>query len=423
MFDAEVRVLACDRCGAPLEGSAEVLEIACRYCGARNHIDRVEALPPLPAITPREQGQRLAAQVGRVRVPHPAVAEFMDGDRLAPWREREALAAWLQARKAPTGGEDASRLFELTRLLAAAAQRAGDGLRERSLLETGYQSCAIPRHRTYFAAKLAQGAVLASDARSAQTWISRCDSAVDDLEAFSAMQIAKALAAWLDGRADLVLSILGVPGHQTAVYLPDEAIAAVLCADALERTVQHDAALTALDSLVLRRWPRSRAELHIAHRALGGRLCPVAIQRLAEFRGRTNRSKNLYNLAVILAFTGLWGGLGAWSLFQVTQGELGWTAGVVVGFVACAFLIWGAFYTLRNWNAWHNPFWGTVQSISSPIAAGRYLDPASESGTARVALDEDATKIWLVGYRSGEVVHPGMRALFVRKSDQVDWLA
>lgn len=61
-----------------------------------------------------------------------------------------------QERRPTATARRRSAFYELTKLLADAAHRSGDAMKERALLESGFEMSVLPRWRTYFAAVLAR---------------------------------------------------------------------------------------------------------------------------------------------------------------------------------------------------------------------------------------------------------------------------
>lgn len=409
-FDPSVRLLACDGCGAPLEAATGAVDLVCSYCDAHNQL----ALParPLPgtAIDAREQQRRLGEQMHRPRPMSPSVAEFVDGDRLAPWREGEALAAWIEGRRLiRAGGADIDRetqFFELTRLLAEAARRAGDDLRERALLESGYEASPLPRRRTYFAAALGQRAALTGDLEAARAWIERGDRTVDDLEAFSALTLARGLAARVAGQPGEVLDALGPPGRELPTSDDDAALAAVLRADALERLLRTEEAAAVLERAAIARWPRSRAEVVLARERLGD-VCPGSFPIFEERRGSAKRRKDRYNIVVLSGFLCLYGGGAAWSVVLALTSRPWWGLVAVLGALPAGLMLWALVDLLRSRDRWRRPLWGTVREVEPPSG--------DSSGHATVAIDGVERPV-LIGISTREVVERGMRALLLPRS-------
>jgi uncharacterized Zn finger protein (UPF0148 family) len=418
-FDPDVRVLACDNCGAPLEAGADAADLACSYCGAQNRVVVPTAVTPAPSLSPEEQRRRLSEQVGRPRPPSPAVADYLDGERLASWREREALDAWIEARR-KIRAEDAdqsieARFFQLTRLLADTQHRAGEGLRERALLESGYEMSPLSRRRTYFAALLAQRAVLAGDRESAQTWIQRCDAGVDDLEAYSALTIARAMERRLAGGAEEVLGAVGDLKNPAPLTDADQGLGAVLRADALEKLGRLDEAVDTLERFVTSRWPKTRGEVVLAREMLGQDTCPKAMAALDERRGHEFGKLHRYNAKVCIGFTFLWGGMGVacvvGAFFSTLWVLIGGAAGLAIG----GGLIWAAVDAFRDQHAWKQPVWATVREVKQPTD--------NHMGSAQLVLDDAPKKLETALVKDGNVVEPKMRVLVARTADRVRFLS
>ena len=413
-FDPEVRVLACGQCGAPLEGAVGALDLTCAYCDAQNRIAPPAEIAPVAALSHEEQMRRLQAQAGRPRPLSPTVADYVEGLELAPWREQEALVAWVEARRRIGDGDadsaTATRFFELTRLLADSARRADDGLRERALLESGYEASPLSRRRTYFAALLAQRAALARDLESAAAWIWRGDAGVDDLEAFSALTIARALVAHIERQSEDALEILDVP-----LAVGDEAMGAVLAADAHERLGAAEPAVAALLRVATARWPRSRAELALARESLGGEACPAAMKELDERRGREVDASRRRTARVIGAFAALWGVFGLAGVAGSVLDSVAWLVMTVLCALPALLFVTICRNERRAIGGWRRPEWGTVLAVTPP--AGK------SNGAAEVKLDRDPARPVKVPVAQGEVVDAGMRALLCRGPTGMRWLA
>ncbi len=412
-FDPVVRVLACAHCGAPL-GDVASRGLQCGYCGARNRVSMPTRLPTTPPLAREEQLRRLAAQTGRRRT-SPLVADFLDGKHLATWREQEAVAAWVRARGSVEHDEaSATRFFELTKLLADAAHKSGDAMRERALLESGFDTSHLPRWRTYFAAVLAQRAAALGDPRSCRGWLERADPSTDDLPAFSALVIAQALLARLENNPGATLSAVGTLAAPAPLMADDEAVGAVLRADALERCGEVNAGADALESFVEARWPMSRAEVVLAREKLRSDACPRAFVQLDERRGRAFGRKNVYNIVVSSVFVCLWGGLGVFALYMTWTGSAAWVLGVIFGFGASAMLVRAVVGEALDLNAWRKAVWGTVQS----------LRPATPEtfGQAEVLLDGSKEELISLEFEHRNVVEVGMRALVVKTWMRHRWL-
>ena len=416
-FDPAVRLLACDHCGAPLGEASGTVDQTCGFCGAHNQLDVPAVIEAGPALSREGQMRRLVAQQGQPRTPSSAVAEFLDGERLAAWREREALAAWVELRRGLREQPEeaaAARLFELTRLLADAAHEAGKSLEERALLESAYEMAHLPRQRTFFAARLAQRAAAAGDSESARAWIARCDAAIDDLEAFSALVIATALAARVDGRPEETLSAIGTADRPAPLLLSDEGLGAVLRADALEQTGELDDAVSTLERFVVSRWPRTRAEVVRVRESLGGEPCPRAMTLLDERRGREFQRLHRYNMVVGIVFAVIWGGAGVAAGVGAAYGSLWLLVGTVFGVAAGVGFIWMAVNQARSLGTWRHPVWATVQKVNPSDDGG---------GGAYLLLDDHPEETERINYDSHADVSTGMRALVVRTHEGVRWLA
>jgi hypothetical protein len=135
---------------------------------------------------------------------------------------------------------------------------------------------------------------------------------------------------------------------------------------------------------------------------------------LEERQGRRFDGLHRHNAVVCVIFALLYGGGAAASTFAALRYDLGWLAGTVIGAAAAAFMLWGLYDALRSLGAWRRPVWATVKEITESRPKG--------GGSAEVVLDDAPDTTKRIGFKQGEIVDRGMRALVVRTGRDVRWL-
>lgn len=213
-FGFDLRVLLCERCGAPIDAAPEGGSVTCRYCGAVLQVAARVALPEFASvdaasIAEPERLARLAAQAREPVVAPAGLAAVLANDEIPPWRAGEAFAVWQSVRRRAAEGDlvASEELSYLTNKLWTRLD--AEPARQRALLETTLETLALPRHRQLVLGALVQGAVHVGDREAAERWLSRCDASLDDLRADSSYRMARALVATMRGDWAEVLAMIG----------------------------------------------------------------------------------------------------------------------------------------------------------------------------------------------------------------------
>ncbi len=217
VYGYDVRVLACQACGAPLQAAIAGGLATCAYCGAVNELrarddreDRERATASHDAsISESERMARLREQRSEDALPEAIVdALAPDDGRLAPERIPAGLALWKSTRAALSARGDflsAERLFHVTRLLLPLT----DHQARRVLLETTIELLPDHRHRHVLRCELAIGAARLGELDAAWAWLQAVEPRPLDLLMDSAVRAARATAAAAAGRANDILAELG----------------------------------------------------------------------------------------------------------------------------------------------------------------------------------------------------------------------
>jgi hypothetical protein len=252
-FSYQLRVAACDRCGAPCEATVAGGNFACRFCNAQNHLDvRDEALvaPTHAPISEMERIQRLRMQDGKPLLPPPSLMSLMPGGDLPDWKLNEAVAVWNSTRlelRAVRGNYDAAeRLVFLTMVLAQRFQMKGDKLRQRSMLEGALDVVSLPRHRQILRGFLGRAAVRSGDLAAAEAWLKPCDPQSDDLQMDSAWRFTRAFIDTARGDFQSVLRVLGQGPQDVPIEDASDDVCATFRANAWEKLGRPDTAVMLL---------------------------------------------------------------------------------------------------------------------------------------------------------------------------------
>lgn len=335
-FTAEIRVLLCESCGAPLEAPIGGGPIHCSYCRAQNVLSTRDERPTLgmPAVpTPIDEGermQRLRSQDGRPLVPPQSLTYLLRGSSFDPSKVQEGFLVYQATRKelkATHSPDAAERLYFLTLIANNYLVEQKDDARRRALLETSLDSLFLPRHKQVIRCLLATAAAKEGDAVAAERWIAPCDARSDDLESDSAWRVCRAYidTARHDFRA--VLAVLGAVDEQVPIADSRDPIAAVLRANALERSGDVAAAVTALRArmqnesavgrMVIEEFVKLNPQLQ---------LCPQSLP--AATQGHTQQ-------AAKVAASGAGGGVGT-MLMVIGAGLLVLALGIAVSVIGSA---------------------------------------------------------------------------------------
>lgn len=258
-FSHELRVVACDRCGAPLDASVGGGSFTCRFCHAHNQLAvRDEALmaPQRSPIPEHERVRRLRMQDGKPLLPPPSIQHLMPDGQLADWKVDEAVAVWngtrQELRAARGNYEAAERLVFLTMVLSQHFQLKGDRRRQRSLLEGALDVVSLPRHRQIMRGYLCRAAVRAGDIQAAEAWLAPCDTGSDDLETDSAYRFSRAFVDTARGDFARVLQVLGQGPNDVPIEDAADEVCAVFRANAWEKLGRTDQAVMLLRQTLAR---------------------------------------------------------------------------------------------------------------------------------------------------------------------------
>lgn len=253
VYTAELRVLICPHCGAPVDVSIEGGAVRCSFCSAplvvlaRKRAVEVTVAAPRPLPEP-ERLRRLRAQEERPLLPPPGIAHVIERGAIPPWRAEEARAAWQSARErtAAKSLEAAEELVFLNVVLGNQFLAAKDEKRHRAMLESALEAFFLPRHRSIVAAELCMGACRAGDARGATEWLAHTDPTAEDLYTDSGYRLARASVALLARDFDAMLAALGATEASVPVHDAFDATTAVHRAHALEHLGRRGDAADAL---------------------------------------------------------------------------------------------------------------------------------------------------------------------------------
>ena len=199
-FSHDIRILACQRCGAAVEGGTQGGTFTCRYCNAVNQFAARDDSADL-AIAARGAVMDEAVRIDRLREqdglplrPPAEVAALMQDGKLAQAHADAAWAAWQTARTAAAHGGDfgaEERLYFLTLLLNEAWSTHYPD-KARPLLETALELMSSGRYRQVLRCELGRSAVRLGDVEAARAWLAPCNPYSDDIHADSAYRLAGA---------------------------------------------------------------------------------------------------------------------------------------------------------------------------------------------------------------------------------------
>jgi hypothetical protein len=264
-FSANMRVLLCNQCLAPVQAPLSGGQVACQRCGTANPIpprdDRAPLAPPgRPAVAEADRINRLRAQDGKPWLPPPSIQSLFEGGGIPDWKVQEAMAVWNHARTElrQTASFDAGeRIVFLTSLLGSRFGRANEPWVQRGLYESALDVVTLPRQKQMMRGGLARAAGRDGDWASAETWLAPCDPQSDDLESDSEWRVSR---AYIDtGRRDwnAVISVLGRTPDEVPIRDSMDTLAAVLRANAWEQAGQLPTA-TQLLMMEMAKGPQSR---------------------------------------------------------------------------------------------------------------------------------------------------------------------
>lgn len=285
LFGFELRVLACDRCGAPVQSPRAGGTVACSYCGASNHLASRDDRPVAAAQLGSEaiRVERLRQQDAAPTPVPPGLESLVAEDGIPPERMQEAKAAWAQARfecRAGAGLPAQARLFYLA---VAQLDDLSDRNRDeelRSVLETSLEHLTDQRHRQVLHARLSELAARAGDVEAARQWLSLCTPQADDLQMDTMYRLAAAYLATAEGDHATVIRHLGYRSADVPLADAYEELCSLLRANALERSGAGQASFDQLQPIALR---GNLSRLRARHARL--QLCPQTANRAESAAG------------------------------------------------------------------------------------------------------------------------------------------
>lgn len=249
IYSHDLRLVVCGQCGAPIEAELSGGTVRCDYCGAQSQLarrdesaDRAEAEQArADATSESERLERLWAQEKHPFAIPASLARYLSGSELAPEQQRAALDEWLTTHKrvaAGTAFAESERLFHLTLLLSPKLEDR----HARALQESAVEVLPDKRHRQVLRCMLAEHAVRAGDLEAAEQWLESCNPRPTDLRMDTAYRVAASYLATARGDHAKVLAQLGYRIGDVPIAAGHADPAAVLRANALERTSDARAA-------------------------------------------------------------------------------------------------------------------------------------------------------------------------------------
>lgn len=251
-FGIDLRILACEGCGAPMQVAVTGGAAECRYCRATNRVaQRAQSSLAYnaPNIPEHERIMRLRSQDGRPLMPPASIGALFEAGDIPAWKMDEAIRVWNASRqevRATAGFDAAERVYFLTIVLAQKFATAGDLDRQRAMLESASECLTLPRHKQVMWATLSRAAVRAGDAQAAHDWLSQCNPRSDELESDSSYRMAAALVATARHDFPGVLGAVGAGPNDVPIHDAMDDACAVLRANAHERMGNLPAAVAVL---------------------------------------------------------------------------------------------------------------------------------------------------------------------------------
>ncbi len=254
VFDQALRVLACEACGAPVQGTIAGGRVRCDYCNAINILparddQRDKATHQHAKISEGERYQRLREQDNKPLMPPASLQGLMSQGQLAANAVPEATKQWTLACDEVTKGASfgaSERLFFLAILLYGYLSEQGDELKVRALIETSLQHLDDPTFRAVLHGMLCRNAARLGDHDAAAYWLSLCDPQSDNLQVDSSYRLSAAYLATAKRNFDEVVRLLGSRIDDVPIADNNDFVCGVLRANALEHTGQLDLAVEQL---------------------------------------------------------------------------------------------------------------------------------------------------------------------------------
>ena len=243
-FNAQLRVLLCPQCGAPVEVSPAGGVAPCRFCGAQAQIaQRDESLDQVlrPQRQPLPEGERLARlrqQAGKPLIPPGNIQHLFTGGEIPAWKLNEALGVWQAARveSQATGRPDAGEaVYFLAMALSGMFGDQKDAPRQRAVLESSLEALRLPRHRQALRCMLSRLASRSGDPQAAEHWLGPCDPASDDIEMDTPYRYSRAVIATARQDWQGVVQVLGRSTNDVPMLQAVETTCVAFRANALEK--------------------------------------------------------------------------------------------------------------------------------------------------------------------------------------------
>lgn len=219
-FDIELRVLSCEKCGAPFDAPPDGGSVACSYCGVVMVVGerRLAAVRPAHALEGPARIAKLRMASGRPlpenpysTVTPPPGCEGLTQAGLRPvldqlaQRFREAVAL---VRVQPT--------FDHQRLLWWCATQLNQGYgmhgehrSRRGVLERAIEEVSDPGFRHLLFVNLAGAAARFGELDAAREWIAKCDPSAEDIVLDSGYRIGLAGVLACSGEHAAALDVVG----------------------------------------------------------------------------------------------------------------------------------------------------------------------------------------------------------------------
>lgn len=241
-FDADVRILACSNCGAPLPPvGPEGGSVQCPFCRQSSYVG-VRDDGTVSTGAPVDEAQRLASLWQQVDVGfmvHPEVTQLGEHGALTDVNFEAARQQWEEIRaiagdpiQAPSIGDD---LMWLTTLLAGYWAQHGDRLRVRALWESTLEASYGPRQRQFSRGSLCRLSVNDGDLDAAVKWLRPCDPQASDLCSDSTYRLSYAFLTSAQGQHQSALQALGQTADEYPWFFSLRILSTVVRANAFER--------------------------------------------------------------------------------------------------------------------------------------------------------------------------------------------
>ncbi len=195
--------------------------------------------------------QGLAAQAGAfgMQILPPEMRAVLLGGPLTADRVGAALGIWQTYCQRARGGDSAAGALAVLMTGSIAsylAVTANDAPRQRALLESTLEALRDVAQKQVVRCQLARLSLKAGDMPSALVWFGACDPRSADLQADTAYRMTYSHFATAHGDFHNVIAALGRTPSSMPIALPSRLQAAVLRANAIERTGDVQSAVSQL---------------------------------------------------------------------------------------------------------------------------------------------------------------------------------